>query len=71
MYFNLNDNQIEKLRDWLDNHNKTCKFKKKMRERNSMAVGQLEYCFTPYGVGEGVVVRCNCGDSINLTNITE
>ena len=63
--FELDDEQVEKIKKWDDNHKKTCRFGDPL---NQGAIGgRLSYCFTPTSLGEIQLVKCACGEELDLT----
>lgn len=63
--FNITRKQLKKLNIWLKKHVKKCKYLKKNKK------AFLTYCFQPNGIGESVVIRCDCGEELDLTDVTE
>jgi len=59
--FDLSDDQIKKLRQWDDQHR--CGYK----QNSGAIVGRLTYCFSPTGLGDICIVKCSCGEEIDLT----
>lgn len=67
--FELYDDEKEKLREWLKEHDKKCVLAVPM---NQGAIGgRLTYCFTPTGLGAIVKVKCGCGSEVTLTNFDD
>lgn len=65
MIFKINDEQSEKLEDWIINHKESCTYFK-----NPGAIGGLlDYIFTPNSIGESLVVKCICEEEIDLTDM--
>jgi len=57
----LSEDDKVKTNEWDENHN--CKLKDQ-----SVAIGgRLTYCYTPTGLGVITVVKCACGEKIDLT----
>lgn len=67
MRFELDEVEHIKYREWRREHDKTCK--------NKYGVGAIggrtTFCFTPTGLGNIVVVKCACGEEINLTDVSD
>jgi len=59
--FDINRREYNKLTKWLKKHVKTCKTRK-----NSL----LTYCFQPTGIGNIIKVKCDCGEEVNLTDVS-
>ena len=69
--FALESAQVSKLSDWLIEHDKSCKFYDDGTTPVSPTGaigGRLTYEFTPTSLGTVSVVKCACGESINLTD---
>ena len=62
MKFELTENQVEKYMDWGKKHSKTCKLPP------VCCGGTITFSFTPTGLGEGLEVKCACGEKIDLTD---
>jgi hypothetical protein len=61
------------LAKWLVEHKKTCKLRFEKDGSPKMfpggaAGGSLTYCFTPTGIGMAQIVKCGCGEEINVTD---
>lgn len=63
--FFITRKQLEKINKWLKKHLKKCKFLKENKK------AFLTYCFQPNGIGESVVVKCDCGEELDLTDVSE
>lgn len=59
--FELSESQKKKLEDWFVKHKKKCKI------FTGTTGGKYNYCFRPVGIGNIVVVKCDCGKEIDLT----
>lgn len=57
MKFELNGRELTQFMKWSRDH-------KCSKERSQ----QYTYCFSPTGIGTVVVVKCYCGQEINLTD---
>lgn len=61
MIFKIEGAQLDMLKDW---HN-DC-------DAYAGAIGgRISYIFTPTGLGTCIVVRCMCGEELNLTDVTD
>lgn len=60
--FELDDNEIRKLNEWDNKHQ--CSLK----EDSGAIGGRLTYSFTGTSLGQIVVVKCGCGEEIDLTD---
>ncbi len=71
MQFDLTDDEVMKKADWLLAHNPKCRFYDDGTQvSNPMGAigGRLTYQFTPTGLGVIIVVKCACGESVDLTD---
>ena len=59
---NLDETQTKMLNEWNEKH--FCEFK----DYSSAIGGRLTYCYTPTSLGMIIVIRCECGDKIDVTN---
>ena len=62
MQFTLTSEERQDGDDWIKNHK--CKFRKKEISR------MISYCFTPFGMGTGIIIKCSCGKSIDVTDVS-
>lgn len=61
--FDIVGKEAETLHNWLTEHDKTCSVK-----HNQGAIGgRLSYCFTPTSLGIITVVKCACGEEIDIS----
>jgi len=65
MKFEFYDDQPKKYRKWYEEHNKTCP----LYQNDGAIGGRLTYCFTPTSLGVITVVKCGCGEELNLTDV--
>ena len=64
--FKLDDDQVQKAREWLEVHSKNCAH---FGPQTAGWFGSpLAYVFRPHGCGEGVEIVCNCGDKLDISN---
>jgi hypothetical protein len=64
--FQLDKDEQKLFNEWLEEHDKTCPFK---RPENQGAIGgRLTYCFTPTSLGVATSVKCACGEEVNVTD---
>jgi hypothetical protein len=66
MTFNLDERDLQKITDWLDQHDLTCKFADP--DTHGAIGGRLTYSFTPTGLGHVTIVHCACGVEHNFTD---
>ncbi|MFA6339241.1 MAG: hypothetical protein WCW87_04285 [Candidatus Paceibacterota bacterium] len=67
--FNISENELEKIKLWLNEHNKNCPFaKRKLRKAND---GKLSYVFTPSVFGTKITVNCKCESSDSRFDVTD
>jgi len=66
MIFELDETELKKFKKWKERHNKTCPFKNPMKQ--GAIGGRFTYSFCPTGVGVTTVVKCACGEKIDLTD---
>jgi len=57
--FSLTAEQGARFQTWRKEHDKVCR----LRESS----GRWTFEFTPTGVGDVTIVRCGCGEKVNLT----
>lgn len=62
--FELTDKDNEEAKVWLDEHDKTCRFKD--RSSQGAAGGRLTYSFTPTGIGLMKKISCACGSEVSV-----
>lgn len=55
--FYLTEGEEKKARDWIKKHDKT-----------HIPSGSYSWCFSQNGIGVACVVKCMCGDEINVTD---
>lgn len=70
--FTLTIEDNNKVREWLDTHNKTCKFYDDGSTPSNPCGaigGRLTHMFTPTGLGLIITVNCACGENIDLTDV--
>ena len=61
--FTMSEKEENTTRYWIEEHNKTCKFKRKNIPRS------FTFSFTPLGIGTDIEVGCSCGEAMNVTDI--
>jgi len=61
-YFTLTNEEKKDADNWINNHK--CKFNEKEISR------MISYCFTPLGMGTGIEIKCSCGKSIDVTDVS-
>lgn len=69
--FEASETETALANEWIKKHKKKCKILRARRRAGRVpAMGDcvLQYCFTPTGVGTALVVRCDCGESENVTD---
>lgn len=69
--FIVDEKEAAKMAAWLDEHNKTCPFYDDGTSPSSPSGaigGRLTYCFTPTGLGVITILRCACGQEVNVTD---
>ena len=64
--FELNEKDIKEFNEWKKEHDKTCELAKP--GATGAIGGGLTYCFTPTGLGVITVIKCGCGEELNLTH---
>jgi hypothetical protein len=66
--FELSDTQIEKVKQW-DNPETghKCNCFNGVNKHIDVTGARLEYCFIPTGLGDVTIVRCACGDELDIT----
>ena len=74
MNFSLDEDQNTKLGDWVSQHNISCRFSRQNNEGNPDSPtgaigGRFTYEFTPTGLGVCAIVKCACGEAIDLTDV--
>jgi len=66
MKFELDEEQCKKIDEWLADHSKTCQL---FGPKTAVWMGSpIHYVFTPSGMGDSAVVRCNCGESLDVSD---
>ncbi|OGZ96965.1 MAG: hypothetical protein A3I44_04660 [Candidatus Sungbacteria bacterium RIFCSPLOWO2_02_FULL_51_17] len=69
--FTLDDVQVEKVRTWLLEHARTCAnfSSRTILWSGSQWLGsKLTFMFKPHGFGEEVIVVCNCGEKVDVSD---
>lgn len=62
--FEISGEELKKYKEWYEEHNKSCPL-----YQNVGAIGgRLKYSFVPTGLGIVIVVRCSCGEELDLTD---
>jgi len=71
MKFELSGKELETFKKWDKEHKKTCEVIHRATTGEFMdAVGyRLEFIFSPTGLGDGITVKCACGEKCNCTDI--
>lgn len=65
--FTLSGDEYMAYLSWELEHRKTCPHCKNPTANG----GRLTFCFTPTGVGTGVVIKCGCGASVDVTDVSK
>ncbi len=73
MIFEIDEKSKDKINQWYEKHVPNCKYYDKTYGGiyTGAIGGGLSYIFTPTGLGTTIVVKCACGEKINLTNYDE
>ena len=71
MIFTTSKTQDTKITSWKKEHE--CNFRSSVYGiENEIYVGAiggaLEYCFTPTGIGITCIIKCACGEKLDLTD---
>ncbi len=66
MVFKLDEKELTEYRKWIEEHDKTCPHADPMKQ--GAIGGRLTYTFTPTSLGVITIVKCACGEEINLTD---
>jgi len=66
MRFTLDEDKLKKIGEWLNEHDKTCKFASRLSQ--GACGGRLSYMFTPTDIGVVTKVKCACGEEKDLTD---
>jgi len=67
--FEIDENDTVKILKWANEHNENCPFEDP--DKVGAIGGRFTYCFTPTSLGCIVVIKCACGEELNLTNIDD
>jgi len=63
MKFSLTEEEENKYKTWVKEHNKICPIK------DTGAIGgRISFQFTPTSLGLITIVKCACGEELNLTD---
>ena len=62
MTFTLDPDEIEKFDKWRAKKNA------KIRKKGELPNNIYTYCFTPTGIGTGVVIKCSDGTELDVTD---
>ena len=64
--FKVPDDEVKEYREWLKEHNKVCQTK------DVGAIGgRFTFSFTPTAVGCALIIKCACGEKIDLSHSEE
>jgi len=67
--FYLTKEQQKEIRDWRRSHNREKHMETDDVPRNVGSIGgEYTYCITPTSLGEGVRVKCSCGEEIDVSH---
>ncbi len=76
MTFSLNEKEDEARRAWYAVHKDHCAKtldpetgQTREHEIGGEAWPSIRYIFTPTGIGDGIVIECSCGRSIDVTDL--
>jgi hypothetical protein len=64
--FSIEGEDYKKFNEWNKKHKKKCKLK----DKQCAIDGRLTYEFTPTGIGTSIVVKCACGEKLDLTDVS-
>ena len=65
MNFRLDHIEVAKINKWTIEHK--CNISSSSGEKYGAIGDRMTYCFTPTSLGIIKVVKCACGESLNLT----
>jgi hypothetical protein len=60
--FVVPDEEADESRKWKQEHNKVC------HEDAGAIGGKYTWSFTPTGLGCGLILKCMCGEKLDLTH---
>jgi hypothetical protein len=60
MTFTISDEKAAQYKAWSEEHRKTC------GARPDMSMALYSFVFTPNGLGDGISVKCPCGERVFL-----
>jgi len=69
--FGLRSSEVEKLVEWAEAHDPTCKFHDDgtlVFPPGGAIGGRITYAFTPTSLGVVTIVKCACGEKLDLTD---
>lgn len=70
--FNPSEKEVKAVNDWVDAHcqDRSCPFYDDGGPISPVGAigGKFSYCFTPTGIGTGLVVSCVCGARLDATD---
>ena len=66
MIFKLSIDDINELKNWLEDHKEACHVYGK-----TAIGGALTYSFTPTGLGTVTTIKCACGEKLDLSNVED
>ena len=68
--FYLTTREMEKIREWDDEHRKTCPIIKDTNRHSGILGRRLVFQFTSTGIGSIIKVKCTCGEEIDITDVS-
>ncbi len=68
--FKLSDTEYATYNNWMEVHNQTCKYHSNSGKISSAIGGRITFCFTPNSLGMCTVIKCACGEEIDLTDVS-
>ena len=72
IFFKLSEQQVKKVEEWANSktgHECTLKPNEYSRKYCGAVGGHLTYCVTPTSIGSIIIVKCSCGQELDISDI--
>jgi hypothetical protein len=58
--FSMSEKENEKSKKWIEKHSRKCKLEYPL----------ITYKFTPTGIGDVIIIQCQCGKEKDVTDVS-
>lgn len=66
--FWLNELEDQRYREWAETHQEECPIPPQDPFKFFTVTSPHTFKFTPTGIGDGIVIECRCGASVDVTD---